>query len=328
MINGKYKVKVCGMTDGANIREVEAAGADIIGFIFCEGSPRNVREVPDYLPLRSERAGVFVDAGISFILEACGRFGLDYVQLHGHESPAFCKALISNGISADRIIKVVHFSGGSTQNDKQSPHSNSMATDGSSQMSCSNNAAEKGGESRRPENGHTEPECQKGEMAQNQHLTSTREVVPTKYGMKTRNRELAESMESLCRDYYGVCGQFLFDAKVGNSLMGGTGQTFDWSILDGYGGPLPFLLSGGIAPGMADELSGFQHPRLGGYDLNSRFEIRPGLKDAKAVAKFIMELDLASQLAKSNRGGWTQRDKTRTYSYGKIYSKIENEQDK
>ena len=57
MINNKL-VKVCGMTDGENIRDIEALGVDLIGFIFWPGSPRCVREVPSYLPRRAGRVGV------------------------------------------------------------------------------------------------------------------------------------------------------------------------------------------------------------------------------------------------------------------------------
>lgn len=53
--------KVCGMTDGENIRAVEALGADLIGFIFYRKSPRCCKAVPGYLPSRAGRVGVFVD---------------------------------------------------------------------------------------------------------------------------------------------------------------------------------------------------------------------------------------------------------------------------
>ena len=52
MINGQL-IKVCGMTEGENIRAIETLGVDLIGFIFYPGSPRFVREKPTYLPVRS-----------------------------------------------------------------------------------------------------------------------------------------------------------------------------------------------------------------------------------------------------------------------------------
>ena len=55
-------VKVCGMRQGENIRQVEALGIDWMGFIFYPKSSRFVSEVPDYLPRGIKRVGVFVDA--------------------------------------------------------------------------------------------------------------------------------------------------------------------------------------------------------------------------------------------------------------------------
>ena len=54
-------VKVCGMTDGENIRRVEELGVDFIGFVFYPRSPRFVYQMPDYLPRRAQRIGVFVN---------------------------------------------------------------------------------------------------------------------------------------------------------------------------------------------------------------------------------------------------------------------------
>lgn len=103
--------KVCGMRDAANIRAVESLGIGIMGFIFCAKSPRSVLEKPEYLPVRCRRAGVFVDAGLPDIVARVRDFGLDYVQLHGKESPAYVRAL-RDGLSAAgfpqvRIIRMV-----------------------------------------------------------------------------------------------------------------------------------------------------------------------------------------------------------------------------
>ena len=92
MINNKL-VKVCGMTEGENIRDIESLGVDLIGFIFYPGSPRYVREVPSYLPRRAGRVGVFVDATREEILRRHDTFRFDYIQLHGSESPEFCSRL-------------------------------------------------------------------------------------------------------------------------------------------------------------------------------------------------------------------------------------------
>ena len=75
----------------------------------------------------------------------------------------------------------------------------------------------------------------------------------------------------------------------GDSGYGGSGQSFDWNILNAYAGQTPFLLSGGIRPESMDALKAFRHPRWEGIDLNSGFESAPGMKDAQALARFIAE---------------------------------------
>ena len=74
------------------------------------------------------------------------------------------------------------------------------------------------------------------------------------------------------------------------SLNGGSGNQFDWNILHTYNGQVPFLLSGGINSHSANALKAFDHPRLAGYDLNSRFELKPGEKDPERIRIFLNEL--------------------------------------
>lgn len=80
----------------------------------------------------------------------------------------------------------------------------------------------------------------------------------------------------------------LFDTKC--KTVGGSGRQFDWSVLEGYNGSLPFLLSGGIGPDDAERLAYFHHPKMIGIDLNSRFETAPGIKAAATLASFIKEV--------------------------------------
>ncbi|MDR0972503.1 MAG: phosphoribosylanthranilate isomerase, partial [Prevotellaceae bacterium] len=98
-------IKVCGMCDGENIGAVEQAGADLLGFIFYAHSPRYVSTRPTYLPLRAKRVGVFVDAQTDHILRTAEQYELDYVQLHGDESPEECLRIQSQGL---RVIKALH----------------------------------------------------------------------------------------------------------------------------------------------------------------------------------------------------------------------------
>ena len=81
---------------------------------------------------------------------------------------------------------------------------------------------------------------------------------------------------------------FIFDTKC--EQYGGSGNQFDWSILENYHGETPFLLSGGINPHSIRALKEFNHPALVGYDINSRFENSPGEKDIKRIKNFLNDL--------------------------------------
>ena len=86
-------VKVCGLRDAANIRAVEALGADWAGFVFYPRSPRYVSAPPAYLPRRCRRVGVFVNAQPDDVADHVRRYGLGAVQLHGDEPPRYCHRL-------------------------------------------------------------------------------------------------------------------------------------------------------------------------------------------------------------------------------------------
>ena len=88
-----FLVKVCGMRDAENIREVEALGIVLMGFIFWPKSSRYVSERPAYLPTNCKRVGVFVDEDIETVKRIAEDYALDYIQLHGHESPEYCAQL-------------------------------------------------------------------------------------------------------------------------------------------------------------------------------------------------------------------------------------------
>jgi phosphoribosylanthranilate isomerase len=76
---------------------------------------------------------------------------------------------------------------------------------------------------------------------------------------------------------------FLFDTKT--DVHGGSGKTFDWDILDQYDMDIPFFLSGGLSLDNLDEVKNITHPQFYGVDLNSRFEIEPGLKHIENLEK-------------------------------------------
>lgn len=81
---------------------------------------------------------------------------------------------------------------------------------------------------------------------------------------------------------------FLFDTAT--SEYGGSGNKFDWKIIDKYHLGHPFFLSGGICENDVKQILEINNPEFYGIDLNSRFEIRPGLKDIKKLRKFISDI--------------------------------------
>jgi phosphoribosylanthranilate isomerase len=102
--------------------------------------------------------------------------------------------------------------------------------------------------------------------------------------------------------YEGCCDYYLFDTP--GAGYGGTGQSFDWSLLRCYTGQTPFLLSGGIGAESLPQLRALHHPRWCGVDLNSRFETAPAVKDPELLRPFIHalraeDLDAASGIADS-----------------------------
>jgi len=88
--------------------------------------------------------------------------------------------------------------------------------------------------------------------------------------------------------YEGVCDYFLFDTKTDS--YGGSGVKFNWQILKDYKGETPFLLSGGIAVDDAEGILKINHPKFVGIDLNSKFEVKPGLKNIPLLKEFISQI--------------------------------------
>lgn len=220
----KHIVKVCGLRDSENIRQVAALGVDWIGMIFWEKSPRNVTMIPSHAGIIPDRAslsplatnnsplkvGVFVDEMAQNIITSVVNFQLDLIQLHGHETPTLIRNL-RRTLADIRPVKVIKAISVSSRDDI-----------------------------------------------------------------------------AAYKDYADCVDYFLFDTKCPS--VGGSGQQFDWSVLDAYDGEVPFLLSGGIGPDDAERVSNFHHPKCIGIDLNSKFETEPAMKDVAAIGKFLNEL--------------------------------------
>lgn len=207
MRQDKYLYKVCGLTQGDNIRAVERLGVDLVGLIFYPPSPRFVSRAPDYLPACAKRVGVFVNPSTDEVQRKIRSFSLDYLQLHGHESPERCRELRQFGLPLIKAFAIA----------------------------------------------------------------------------------IADDLPATAA-YEGLCDYFLFDTK--SALPGGSGQSFDWTLLDAYAGRTPFLLSGGIGPEHAEAVRRLRHPLLAGIDLNSRFESAPGIKDIAALQRFLNTLNI------------------------------------
>ena len=234
MNTDKMLVKVCGMRDADNIREVSQLGVDMIGFIFYPKSPRFVQMIsskagiiPDYSEERIElamarktaetqkqpaRVGVFVDDMPQNIVTRVYNYRLDYIQLHGNEPR---------------------------------------------------------------------------ETIENLRATIDPDIKPNIRIIKAISVSSAEDIQKY-KEYVGAVDLFLFDTKC--KTVGGSGEQFDWQVLQQYDGETPFLLSGGIGPEDVERVKTFQHPKCIGIDLNSKFEIEPALKDVEKLRKFLLKV--------------------------------------
>lgn len=97
---------------------------------------------------------------------------------------------------------------------------------------------------------------------------------------------------SVLLPYEEVCDYYLFDTK--GKLPGGNGYTFNWNVLKDYPSTKPFFLSGGIGLKEVEKLKDFIDSPASKYcyslDVNSKFEINPGVKNINELEKFKYEL--------------------------------------
>ena len=108
--------KVCGLCQAENIQAVAKTGIQWTGFIFYTPSPRcllrdpaeaeRVRQLITADAFRPKRVGVFVNASQEEIMEVAQQYRLDYLQLHGHESPDFCYALQKRGYALIKAFSI------------------------------------------------------------------------------------------------------------------------------------------------------------------------------------------------------------------------------
>ena len=90
------------------------------------------------------------------------------------------------------------------------------------------------------------------------------------------------------KPYEEICDYYLFDTK--GKLPGGNGYTFNWKVLKNYPSSKPYFLSGGIGLNEIDNVLSFLRSQESkcchAIDVNSKFEIEPGLKDIESIKEF------------------------------------------
>ena len=200
------KIKVCGLREIENINALDEVQIHMVGLNFYHKSKRFIDHSQAYLLSnyrKHPKVGVFVNARIQYLYDMVKIYGLEYVQLHGNESPEYVEA----AMKAVKVIKV--FS------------------------------------------------------------------IQTKDDFDRVNQ-------------FKKCDLFLFDTKTPG--FGGSGKTFDWSLLSHYKGDIKFFLAGGIGINSLEQINKLNHPALHGLDINSRFETKPGLKDVELIVKFLKQL--------------------------------------
>ncbi len=103
-------IKVCGMREQENIRNLEMLDIDYMGFIFYARSPRyipdNSTSVDAVRSCKKHKVGVFVNETLENILYKAKRFTLDSIQLHGREQPKLCAKLQEKGYSVIKAFAI------------------------------------------------------------------------------------------------------------------------------------------------------------------------------------------------------------------------------
>jgi len=197
-------VKICGITRLEDAQKAQSLGAAAIGFIFHRESPRYIEPSKAGVIVQSlgndiVKVGVFVDEPVESLLEIAKTVGLDYVQLHGEESPDYCRQI---PLPKWKVIRI----------------------------------------------------------------------------------RSAEDLAVL--DAYQV-DAFLFDA-YDKHRQGGTGQTFNWDLLENVQIKSPVILAGGLTPENVRRTVETVHPD--GIDISSGVEREPGIKDKRKLNELFHEL--------------------------------------
>ena len=251
------------MRDARNIREVSQLGVDMIGMIFYPKSPR-------YVEMQSSHAGIIPDYAKEDIgasdtsgnssKDTSGNSSEDTSENSSEDSSGNSSKSVS--VSSKTPARVGVFVDDMVQNivtrvvnyhlDYVQLHGNEPRT-----------------------------------MCENLRSTLDPDIRPGIKIIKAISVSDASDIQKY-KEYVGAVDLFLFDTKC--KTVGGSGQQFDWQVLEQYDGEVPFLLSGGIGPDDASRLHAFHHPKCIGIDLNSRFEVEPGVKDVEKLKEFLLKV--------------------------------------
>ena len=105
------KVKICGITNYQDAAAAVEMGADMIGFNFYPKSPRYITPedaaaIINKLPTFVDTVGVFVNESFERILEIINSLQLNWIQLHGDETPEFCQNFLSINVKTIKAIRI------------------------------------------------------------------------------------------------------------------------------------------------------------------------------------------------------------------------------
>jgi len=228
------KLKICGMKH--NTTQVATLQPDYLGFIFYDKSPRHFEGVIPDLPNSIKKVGVFVDATLNDVMSTIKKHQLHAVQLHGNESPEYCKTL------KERYAEC-QFEGSREQNE--------------------------------------DVDLNKSEILNQVKHDKKLKIIKVFSINNEFNFEVLQPYEA-------VCDFFLFDTK--GKHPGGNGYTFNWNVLKDYPSTKPYFLSGGIGLEETEKLNDFFKSSASEYcyavDVNSKFELKPGLKNIDKLIQF------------------------------------------
>jgi phosphoribosylanthranilate isomerase len=248
-------IKICGITNRDDARAAVDAGANALGFVFYEKSPRRVtvetvKSIVADLPLKVEKIGVFVNETVERVQQIVTETGLTAVQLHGEEDAEFSRSLfrlMSKGLRRPIIFRTcpAHIF------DK--PADQSVGWDPVS-------------------SGLVEPdEAYKGKRVQKIHVAENGDLFLETHGFRP-----------------GVISGVLLDSS-GSGQRGGTGQTFDWERVQPWAGVInsisKLIVAGGLRAENVQEAIHILRPW--GVDVSTGVERAPGKKDAKKIHSFI-----------------------------------------